>query len=567
MKRLLLTLCLLPFAFCFSEGQTTHNLEIIWQKAKPETSIYWRYWGLNILGGDVNGDGYSDFVSSTDCVLDAFGWLKWNIYIFNGGTTLSTIPSQVLTHDTAGGHPVMCIADFNHDGYGDLALGDAYGTGLNQGKGQVNIHYGSASGVSPTPDLVIGGYGSATATGFGNTISAGDINGDEISDLVVGAPAYPVSSDRNGRVYVYYGDPLGLYTWPDIILNGHYSPVYYENFGGKTACIDLNNDGYDDLLVSGPMNSTNAIGAGKVYYYVSKGAPIDTIADGWISGEGYEHNLGAFNVSGIDVKPSMASPTGWFGTPFWPTGSFGEGKCYFVPGDTVGELTPEWTVVGEDTGLGYWSSSAGYADDGSLQDFLVGASPAYHNTGVAYLWLRRPVMNNQYDAFIRGRYPGPVGGGPGDVLGAMVAPAGDVDGDGKDEFLVSNYYADSSNMIWLCKYTGPNAVSGPSTPLGDRPQVRLFPNVPNPFSRITTIRYQLAKPGRVSLRVYDVAGRLVRTLIREDTNSGSYETTTGAGSVTWDGRDNQGGRVAPGVYLYQFKAGGERMTGKMILLR
>lgn len=103
-------------------------------------------------------------------------------------------------------------------------------------------------------------------------------------------------------------------------------------------------------------------------------------------------------------------------------------------------------------------------------------------------------------------------------------------------------------------------VAGPSTTLGDPAGLKLLPNVPNPFDRITTIRYQITKPGKVDLRVYNIAGQCLRTLVNENKKTGSYE-------VVWDGRDGQGRQVANGVYLYRLVTEEGSLTGKMTVVR
>ena len=95
--------------------------------------------------------------------------------------------------------------------------------------------------------------------------------------------------------------------------------------------------------------------------------------------------------------------------------------------------------------------------------------------------------------------------------------------------------------------------------------VRLEANTPNPFRRTTTIRYQLANPGRMSLKVYNAAGQCVRDLTPPSPPLEGRDSWVG--SVVWDGRDNQGGRVASGVYLYRLEAGGEAATGRMAVVR
>jgi hypothetical protein len=89
----------------------------------------------------------------------------------------------------------------------------------------------------------------------------------------------------------------------------------------------------------------------------------------------------------------------------------------------------------------------------------------------------------------------------------------------------------------------------------------LHQNVPNPFNPTTVIRYDVPAGGSaVTLKVYDVAGRLVRTLVNE-------RQTAGRKSATWDGRNNRGITVATGVYFYRMQAGSFVETRKMLLLK
>ena len=87
----------------------------------------------------------------------------------------------------------------------------------------------------------------------------------------------------------------------------------------------------------------------------------------------------------------------------------------------------------------------------------------------------------------------------------------------------------------------------------------LYQNVPNPFNPGTTIRYDLAAPCKISLRIFDVSGRLVRTLVYR------YEDA-GAKSRHWDGRDNAGRRVASGVYFLRMETDVCTQTRKITLI-
>ncbi len=84
---------------------------------------------------------------------------------------------------------------------------------------------------------------------------------------------------------------------------------------------------------------------------------------------------------------------------------------------------------------------------------------------------------------------------------------------------------------------------------------------PNPFNPATTIEYYLAKRARVTLAIYDVAGRRVRTLVADRT------TEAGPHTASWDGMNDAGTRLASGVYFASFIAEGQVEAKKLILLR
>ena len=83
---------------------------------------------------------------------------------------------------------------------------------------------------------------------------------------------------------------------------------------------------------------------------------------------------------------------------------------------------------------------------------------------------------------------------------------------------------------------------------------------PNPFNPVTTIPFSIRAKGLVQLRIYDVAGRLVRTLVNEVREAGSYE-------ARWDGRNDGGRQAASGVYFCRFEAPGYEKTIKTVMLR
>lgn len=102
---------------------------------------------------------------------------------------------------------------------------------------------------------------------------------------------------------------------------------------------------------------------------------------------------------------------------------------------------------------------------------------------------------------------------------------------------------------------------GESTSTGSLPTVfNLQQNYPNPFNPSTTIRFDLATRSRVTLKVYNLLGQEVRTLLSAPMEAGSHQ-------VVWDGHDNLGQAVASGVYIYRMAAGGQVQTRRMVLMK
>ena len=92
------------------------------------------------------------------------------------------------------------------------------------------------------------------------------------------------------------------------------------------------------------------------------------------------------------------------------------------------------------------------------------------------------------------------------------------------------------------------------------PRLELGQNHPNPFNPVTTVRFSLDRPGLITLRVFDVGGRFVRTLVSGDLPAGAHE-------VTWRGDDERGRPVASGVYFCRLETAGDTQSRRMLLLR
>jgi hypothetical protein len=99
-----------------------------------------------------------------------------------------------------------------------------------------------------------------------------------------------------------------------------------------------------------------------------------------------------------------------------------------------------------------------------------------------------------------------------------------------------------------------------AVPEGGPPGARVELAGPSPFSTSTTIRFVIPATGHVAIRIHDLAGRLVRTLVDAEQGFGEHE-------VIWDGRTDSGARAASGVYFLRMESGGFRSVDKLVLLR
>ena len=104
-----------------------------------------------------------------------------------------------------------------------------------------------------------------------------------------------------------------------------------------------------------------------------------------------------------------------------------------------------------------------------------------------------------------------------------------------------------------------NGESG-SVEMMDVVEYRLMPNYPNPFNPETHIRFQTRNAGNVSLKIYNILGQEIATLINGFKESGFYE-------IRWDGKNNFGTEAASGVYIYTLEANGFSQSRKMIKLK
>jgi len=139
----------------------------------------------------------------------------------------------------------------------------------------------------------------------------------------------------------------------------------------------------------------------------------------------------------------------------------------------------------------------------------------------------------------------------------------DIDGDGELELIIQGYTDNWPEQGIYKTYifsTGVSLTNLEKTTNSVIPNYKLEQNYPNPFNPNTTIDYKISKPSNVTINIYNVNGQLIKELINEERNSGNY-------SLSWNGKDTKGNKVASGTYFYQIQTGDFMQAKKMLMLK
>ena len=324
--------------------------------------------------GDINGDGIDDLIIGAPWASPNGNVYAGESYVVFGDSegfapsldlaTLDGSNGFVINGTNEGdysGYSVSGVGDINGDGIDDLIIG---ARGANVYAGESYVVFGDSEGFAPSLDLAtLDGSNGFVINGIkeddwsGESVSgAGDINGDGIDDLIIGAPrASPNGNASAGESYVVFGDSEGFAPSLDLatldgsngfVINGIDSGDY--SGGSVSSAGDINGDGIDDLIIG--ARTANAF-AGESYVVFghsgdfdssldlamldgSNGFVINGIVDSDSSGYsdrsgGSVSGAGDINGDGIDDLIIGASGAD-------PNGNASAGESYVVFGDSEG---------------------------------------------------------------------------------------------------------------------------------------------------------------------------------------------------------------------------------------
>lgn len=370
------------------------------------------------------------------------------------------------------GYSVAIGGDINGDGYSDILVGAPYADNGITNNGKVYIYYGNLPNrMDTTPDIVIRGVESNDHLGFAVS-PAGDVNGDGFDDIIIGAPdAYRSNPPLAGSAYIFYGGPFlgdkpgypdNLYADDaDVILTGEESQ---DKFGSSTSWAgDFNGDGYGDVIVGAPLAHVNGNTMGQAYIYFG-GPAMNADVDVTITAAAFKDWLGSSVSRAGDVDANGCGDV-VVGAPYADAGGIDRGAAYILYGHgrACDGMSPPQSIdlsnAGSSVGVlngsvdyGHFGISVEYGgkvNSDSYDDVIIGGlyqgTKDFFISGRAYIYFGGQSVDGMSPFELIGEVQtDEFGNRLNTAYGSAIAGAGDVDGDGYYDALVGAFRADQT---------------------------------------------------------------------------------------------------------------------------
>ncbi len=388
--------------------------------------------------GDVDGDGYADVIVGA-WALDNGEQDEGRAYVYRGSASgLASAPEWTAESDQAlgsFGSAVATAGDVNGDGRSDVIVGAPGHDNGEADEGRASVYHGSSSGLAPAPGWTADG--AQTNSFFGISVgTAGDVNGDGYADAIVGATGYDAGQSNEGRAYVYHGSAAGPATTPAWTAESDQANAF---FGEVGTAGDVNGDGYADVIVGAAWYDNGQVDEGRAYVYHGSATGLSP-APAWTAESDQDlAHLGSVATAG-DVNGDGYSDV-IVGAYEYDNGQVDEGRAYVYHGSATGLApAPAWMAEGGASNVvfGLSVATAGDVNGDAYSDVIVGA-PAYVNAGRAYVYHGSAAGLAAAPAWAKGSIQEQEGAN----FGRSVGTAGDVNGDGYAEVIVGAYAYDA----------------------------------------------------------------------------------------------------------------------------
>jgi hypothetical protein len=386
--------------------------------------------------GDVNGDGYADVIVGA-IFYDNGQTDEGRTFVYLGSAAgLSASPAWTAESDQANaqfGYSAATAGDVNGDGYSDVIVGARFYDNGQTDEGRAFVYYGSASGPATGAAWTAESDQTGALLGFA-VATAGDVNGDGYSDVIVGAPDFDNGETDEGRAFVYHGSAAGLATIPAWTADGSLANA---NFGVSVATAgDVNGDGYADVIVGAPSyNDGGAATGGRAFVYHGSAAGLAT-SPAWTA----QTNLGNFNFGWSVSTAGDVNGDGYadviVGASSYENGQTDEGKAFVYLGSSSGLATnAAWSAEGDQDGaeFGYSVATAGDVNGDGYSDVIVGA---HFYSNPESLEGRAFVYHGSASGLATSAAWTAESDQAAAQFGQQVATAGDVNGDGYSDVIV-----------------------------------------------------------------------------------------------------------------------------------